>query len=100
MHRRDGSLHIWTSADPGAGVIHAGAGEGPAIVAARLYAVQLIAALWAVLVLPQLMRVRMKGDALRVAVPERVDVWVRLTVAPERVVIRDGAVPVQAQDLA
>ena len=78
-------------------VVHAVPHDGPAVVAAGFDEVEFIAALWAVLVLPEVPRLRMHSHPLRIAVAPRPDLGVDPFPAHKRVVLRDPAVVVDPE---
>src|SRR5690606_31234497 len=81
-------------------VVGAVADHGPAVVLALLDEVELVAALRAVLRLPERVRLGVPNETLRVAVAVAPDLRQRAGAADERIVVRHGAVVVQADDLA
>ena len=104
--RRDGRrvvddrlLHARLAALGDAG-LHAHRDHAPAVVLARLDDVDLVAALRAVLRLPQLAADRIPRQALRIAMAVAPDRRQRAGLADERVVLRHRAVVVDAMDLA
>ena len=74
--------------------------ERPAVVAAGHEHVDLVAAVRAVLALPDLTRAGMHGEPERRAVTEREDLGPVAVAADERIVARHAAVLVEPQDLA
>src|SRR5688572_5222917 len=85
---------------PRAGIRAARADERPAVVHAGLQYVDLVAAVRALLALPELARRRMHDETLRAAMPERIDLGLVALAAGKGIVSRHAAVVVQAQDLA
>src|SRR5439155_22675051 len=83
-----------------AGVILAVGNDRPAVIAARLDDVDLVAAHGPVLGFPDLTRLRVDEEPDRVANPERIDLGPVPRDADERVVLRDRAIVVQAQNLS
>src|SRR5262245_17354731 len=86
--------------DLGAVVVYAVADHRPAVVQALLDQVDLVAALRAVLVLPQLAGLRMEDEALRVAVAIAPDLGLSAVAAAEWTVGRHRAVRPHPHDLA
>ena len=80
----------------GASVAH----QGPAIVAAGLQDVDLVAAVGAVFVLPHLTGAGIHRQAQRAAMPQRIDFRPVTGLPDERIIGRDGAVVAQAQHFA
>jgi len=87
-------------ADLSARILDAIADRRPAVVAAGERAVQLVAAARAVLVGPQLARIRVERRALYVAVPVGPDLRQRAGTIHERIVGRHLAVALDAHHLA
>src|SRR5262249_38903021 len=83
-----------------AAVVDAIADHRPAIVLALLDDVDLVAALRAVLLLPQFSAHRMEREALRIAMSVAPDFAARARASDERIVRRDRAVGGDAHDLA
>src|SRR5215207_10237525 len=103
-------VHWWTEparsgrgrrfGDVAAVVVPAPAHQRPAVVLARLGDVDLVAAHRPVLDLPEGARLRMDRRGLDVAVAVGPDLRARIAAADEGVVLRHGAVRVDAQNLA
>src|SRR5690606_31248830 len=81
-------------------IVIALADDRPAVILPSLDDVELIAALRSQLVLPELLRVRIDGEAARVPVPARPHVAPCPGVVDDRVVVRAGSVGIDAYDLA
>src|SRR6185503_1385723 len=81
-------------------VVRAVTDDGPAVVLALLDDVELVAALRTVLALPERVGGPVEVEALRIAMAVTPDLGQRAGAADERVVLRDAAVVVQANDLA
>ena len=87
------AVHERPRVDPGTRpVVHAVTDHGPSVVAAGLDQVEFIPALGAVLVLPQVTRLRVYRHPLRIPVAPRPYLGVNPLAAHERVVFRDPAV--------
>ena len=101
LHRLLHALPMRARVDGQTGrVVHAESDHRPAIVLARLDAIQLVAALRPVLVGPQIAGLRMNRQALHVAMAVAPDFRPRAGAGHERIVRRHAAVVVQADDLA
>src|SRR6185503_7284904 len=85
---------------PSAAIVAAVAHHRPTVVLARADDVELVAAVGAVLALPNVAGDRVHGEAERAPVAERIDRRVPALLPRERIVLGHAAVVVEAQDLA
>src|SRR6185295_16724830 len=80
--------------------------NGPTVILSFLDDVQFVASAWTIkstrtmLSLKHQIRSRLPVHSLRVAMTERPDLWSNVLLAHERIVLRHGAIVVQAQRLA
>src|SRR5688572_22199936 len=82
------------------GVVAPETDDRPTVVAPGSDDVDFVAAVWPVLVVPQLSSLRMHDERERVAVPERVDLRSVTSAVHKRIVWRNSAIVAQAEDLS